>query len=159
MPDEFHGFSDNSLHRVITVMVAIRAREDDDSELHRCSHTMRNSSMTGFVRTSFASFCTTSRPLSAETPSAMFTSKYLPCRTSATSGSPMDSDRKSTRLNSSHSQISYAVFCLKKKKKTIKQRKKTCLYSTLGGIVVLSFANCFISCGLAVVCFRCVAHG
>src|SRR5688572_33493865 len=31
-------------------------------------------------------------------------------------------DRKSTRLNSSHSQISYAVFCLKKKKK--KQLKK-----------------------------------
>src|SRR2546430_10798249 len=29
------------------------------------------------------------------------------------------SDRKSTRLNSSHSQISYAVFCLKKKKITI----------------------------------------
>src|SRR2546427_12273302 len=29
-------------------------------------------------------------------------------------------DRKSTRLNSSHSQISYAVFCLKKKKKTRK---------------------------------------
>src|SRR2546427_7534258 len=28
-------------------------------------------------------------------------------------------DRKSTRLNSSHSQISYAVFCLKKKKKNI----------------------------------------
>src|SRR2546430_14035864 len=27
-------------------------------------------------------------------------------------------DRKSTRLNSSHSQISYAVFCLKKKKET-----------------------------------------
>src|SRR2546430_7347642 len=31
-----------------------------------------------------------------------------------TSGLP--ADRKSTRLNSSHSQISYAVFCLKKKK-------------------------------------------
>src|SRR5688572_32249367 len=30
-------------------------------------------------------------------------------------GAPLD--RKSTRLNSSHSQISYAVFCLKKKKK------------------------------------------
>src|SRR2546430_16521312 len=29
---------------------------------------------------------------------------------------PMELDRKSTRLNSSHSQISYAVFCLKKKK-------------------------------------------
>src|SRR2546421_11672389 len=28
-------------------------------------------------------------------------------------------DRKSTRLNSSHDQISYAVFCLKKKKKKI----------------------------------------
>src|SRR2546427_10321673 len=31
--------------------------------------------------------------------------------------SPGGGDRKSTRLNSSHSQISYAVFCLKKKKK------------------------------------------
>src|SRR2546427_8526136 len=30
-------------------------------------------------------------------------------------------DRKSTRLNSSHSQISYAVFCLKKKKNRKKQ--------------------------------------
>src|SRR2546428_10288649 len=29
-----------------------------------------------------------------------------------------DTDRKSTRLNSSHDQISYAVFCLKKKKLT-----------------------------------------
>src|SRR2546430_12473945 len=33
-------------------------------------------------------------------------------------------DRKSTRLNSSHSQISYAVFCLKKKKK-----RRTPIYS------------------------------
>src|SRR5256886_9594708 len=33
-------------------------------------------------------------------------------------------DRKSTRLNSSHSQISYAVFCLKKKKKPT-----LCLYT------------------------------
>src|SRR2546428_7911692 len=31
-------------------------------------------------------------------------------------GAPTHSDRKSTRLNSSHDQISYAVFCLKKKK-------------------------------------------
>src|SRR2546427_8611898 len=31
-------------------------------------------------------------------------------------------DRKSTRLNSSHSQISYAVFCLKKKKKKNKDK-------------------------------------
>src|SRR5688572_32726239 len=33
-------------------------------------------------------------------------------------------DRKSTRLNSSHSQISYAVFCLKKKKKKKKKKQK-----------------------------------
>src|SRR5688572_32103667 len=36
------------------------------------------------------------------------------CR--ATGERPPPRDRKSTRLNSSHSQISYAVFCLKKKK-------------------------------------------
>src|SRR5690349_22536337 len=34
-------------------------------------------------------------------------------------------DRKSTRLNSSHVEISYAVFCLKKKKKKEKKKKKT----------------------------------
>src|SRR5688572_31028692 len=34
-------------------------------------------------------------------------------------------DRKSTRLNSSHSQISYAVFCLKKKKKKKKKNNNT----------------------------------
>src|SRR5712664_4356678 len=33
-------------------------------------------------------------------------------------------DRKSTRLNSSHDQISYAVFCLKKKKKKNEQQTK-----------------------------------
>src|SRR2546426_6202202 len=32
-------------------------------------------------------------------------------------GEPVERDRKSTRLNSSHLVISYAVFCLKKKKK------------------------------------------
>src|SRR5438445_1082135 len=35
----------------------------------------------------------------------------------------LEQDRKSTRLNSSHANISYAVFCLKKKKK-IKKKKK-----------------------------------
>src|SRR2546426_9362943 len=34
-------------------------------------------------------------------------------------------DRKSTRLNSSHLVISYAVFCLKKKKKNNKKTRKT----------------------------------
>src|SRR5947209_12413722 len=33
-------------------------------------------------------------------------------------------DRKSTRLNSSHANISYAVFCLKKKKKTKKKGRR-----------------------------------
>src|SRR2546430_11390726 len=38
-------------------------------------------------------------------------------------------DRKSTRLNSSHSQISYAVFCLKKKKKKTYQTLCTHIHS------------------------------
>src|SRR5438270_2011606 len=45
----------------------------------------------------------------------------------AAQGRRVGRDRKSTRLNSSHSQISYAVFCLKKKKKkkkNIKSKKK-----------------------------------
>src|SRR5690606_40800263 len=37
---------------------------------------------------------------------------------------PTTRDRKSTRLNSSHVKISYAVFCLKKKKKQINQIAK-----------------------------------
>src|SRR5688572_31086997 len=41
----------------------------------------------------------------------------LPRRDSRSRYGTAPRDRKSTRLNSSHSQISYAVFCLKKKKK------------------------------------------
>src|SRR5256886_2866901 len=40
----------------------------------------------------------------------------VPAGSSDAVGSSSSRDRKSTRLNSSHSQISYAVFCLKKKK-------------------------------------------
>src|SRR5438034_1802772 len=42
-------------------------------------------------------------------------------------------DRKSTRLNSSHTVISYAVFCLKKKKKKKKtqKRKKTTIHTRI----------------------------
>src|SRR5438132_8209060 len=36
----------------------------------------------------------------------------------------LSTDRKSTRLNSSHTVISYAVFCLKKKKNKTKQKKQ-----------------------------------
>src|SRR5436190_11597442 len=41
----------------------------------------------------------------------------FPARTKRWQGSPACLDRKSTRLNSSHTVISYAVFCLKKKSK------------------------------------------
>src|SRR5206468_7340717 len=40
-------------------------------------------------------------------------------------GHPAFLDRKSTRLNSSHDQISYAVFCLKKKKTQTTSHKPT----------------------------------
>src|SRR2546430_8433535 len=42
---------------------------------------------------------------------------YSPGKSLVLVRNPNWRDRKSTRLNSSHSQISYAVFCLKKKKK------------------------------------------
>src|SRR2546422_8609055 len=42
------------------------------------------------------------------------------------SPTPVQPDRKSTRLNSSHGYISYAVFCLKKKKKTHHHLSLTC---------------------------------
>src|SRR2546430_10265077 len=46
------------------------------------------------------------------------TQQYARDRFSAAGGHVhREADRKSTRLNSSHSQISYAVFCLKKKNK------------------------------------------
>src|SRR2546422_4722269 len=41
-------------------------------------------------------------------------------------GGKRSSDRKSTRLNSSHGYISYAVFCLKKKKKSHRCREVEC---------------------------------
>src|SRR5258707_10238639 len=40
-------------------------------------------------------------------------------------------DRKSTRLNSSHANISYAVFCLKKKKKNINNEQRIKAYAVL----------------------------
>src|SRR2546421_1825599 len=58
------------------------------------------------------------------------------CRAAIASGTvdmPTASDRKSTRLNSSHDQISYAVFCLKKKKRHARiqnNRKSTRLNSS-----------------------------
>src|SRR5256886_3492014 len=51
-------------------------------------------------------------------PPTMLRSFHPPYAHSAATRAATKQDRKSTRLNSSHSQISYAVFCLKKKKKT-----------------------------------------
>src|SRR2546429_2133448 len=55
---------------------------------------------------------------------------------SSDTGRTVGIDRKSTRLNSSHGYISYAVFCLKKKKKDLKTRIwHKHIYIYLGGIV------------------------
>src|SRR3712207_7140444 len=47
-------------------------------------------------------------------------------------GAAVAADRKSTRLNSSHANISYAVFCLKKKKKLNPLRPKHTSHAILG---------------------------
>src|SRR2546421_4207548 len=44
--------------------------------------------------------------------------EFTPQEAGEFDGRGLEGDRKSTRLNSSHDQISYAVFCLKKKKKS-----------------------------------------
>src|SRR5258708_29869770 len=49
-------------------------------------------------------------------------------------------DRKSTRLNSSHQIISYAVFCLKKKKNTIIKKE-----NDSQNIMIITTANCAIA--------------
>src|SRR2546430_5104298 len=50
-------------------------------------------------------------------PVTRLASALVPPISSVRSSDSPTADRKSTRLNSSHSQISYAVFCLKKKKR------------------------------------------
>ena len=48
---------------------------------------------------------------------ALTTAPLWTIRTAEIDANPTEIDRKSTRLNSGHTVISYAVFCLKKKKK------------------------------------------
>src|SRR5688572_32452355 len=69
-------------------------------------------------RSTLFPYTTLFRSPSARSPGADGTGHLL-CRSGngRATGRPRGRDRKSTRLNSSHSQISYAVFCLKKKKK------------------------------------------
>src|SRR2546422_8031384 len=60
---------------------------------------------------------------------------------------PEEKDRKSTRLNSSHGYISYAVFCLKKKKKkriwdkSYHKNQKRVVYSIPDGLTRLSYSS------------------
>src|SRR3712207_8875988 len=62
---------------------------------------------------------------------------WLPCAADL----PISQDRKSTRLNSSHANISYAVFCLKKKKaQLIQPRPVNALLAYVPGI-------CFYAAG------------
>src|SRR3712207_7256352 len=56
-----------------------------------------------------------SQPSSPGSPTSIRIRSGCASRASDTPSIPMDVDRKSTRLNSSHANISYAVFCLKKK--------------------------------------------
>src|SRR2546421_4395875 len=75
----------------------------------------------------------------------LFRSRRSPTRSAASSGcgrghdrasdqraadAALNGDRKSTRLNSSHDQISYAVFCLKKKKNKREQCRYEVEYKT-----------------------------
>src|SRR2546421_6297282 len=71
------------------------------------------------------------RPATVAQPAIRW-SRALVCRHAVTSRtsraaavSTSSGDRKSTRLNSSHDQISYAVFCLKKKKKKTEEAVDT----------------------------------
>src|SRR5205085_11528434 len=69
-------------------------------------------------RSTLFPYTTLFRSLCADAAHATVLSRGTSCTRQPVCGA----DRKSTRLNSSHSQISYAVFCLKKKKK--KKKKK-----------------------------------
>src|SRR2546427_3402601 len=72
---------------------------------------IRDLTVTG-VQTCALPIC--SQPANSAT---AISSSETPAKEMASIGFRPKRDRKSTRLNSSHSQISYAVFCLKKKKK------------------------------------------
>src|SRR5438094_6274797 len=61
------------------------------------------------------------RARAERTPASGVRQSCAPARGRLRPGARLAQDRKSTRLNSSHRTISYAVFCLKKKKKHNKQ--------------------------------------
>src|SRR2546427_7940226 len=74
--------------------------------------------MAGAATTSsWAARCVARPSMARLRPSAWATAAAAKTSGMSARGACCPADRKSTRLNSSHSQISYAVFCLKKKKK------------------------------------------
>src|SRR2546427_2571739 len=76
---------------------------------------------TTLFRSQGVNACFTNSGQSCNAPTRMFVPRAMHARAVAAAKAAAEGvkvgDRKSTRLNSSHSQISYAVFCLKKKKK------------------------------------------
>src|SRR5689334_24172608 len=85
-------------------------------ELHSFP-TRRSSDLPSSVWSRSSSSCCTARSKSRPT-EVRLTRRVV--RSSRRTPSASSRDRKSTRLNSSHSSISYAVFCLKKKNELIK---------------------------------------
>src|SRR2546427_9137202 len=73
-------------------------------------------------------------------PTGRFSGRLLHCL------APQQPDRKSTRLNSSHSQISYAVFCLKKKKKKKTTGKKNNTNRKLHNATADVHLVCYLTC-------------
>src|SRR2546429_5961000 len=69
----------------------------------------------------------------------------MPAATSRTIANAI-SDRKSTRLNSSHGYISYAVFCLKKKKFNNTSRNFNIVHDNLAGYILTAGINNINNC-------------
>src|SRR5689334_24219853 len=89
--------------------------------------------------TQVKSMVTASAPLASTVALSATVSRRTRSIRSVSNGRVRGRDRKSTRLNSSHSSISYAVFCLKKKKKTIKVREHERKYTQIKNNGVLTF--------------------
>src|SRR5262249_4396129 len=85
VPDELYGFADHRFDSVITIVIAVGSWKNNNTELHAHSQTIRYSSMTGLVKTSFARRSTCSRDASF---TAML--KIFPCLTSVISERPIE---------------------------------------------------------------------
>src|SRR2546430_13365534 len=96
---EFYTLSLHDALPIFTPKCFLNAREKTEAELNPASKAAEVMESLGTVRSKFAARSSRIRTTISFTVSSVI-------------------DRKSTRLNSSHSQISYAVFCLKKKNTT-----------------------------------------